>query len=237
MIDSYLDQPPRTLEELKRHHYPKTTPGVGEFYHDSHPIVLGRYRRIRSEKPEFLADAVQDVYMDLWMQLGELTEEVPHTFTGAPALGWVTQAVWWKMEHHRRRDVINERIRFPSLSALGRKIDGEEYPEGSPGGIKLSPFSRLHFGVDGGYEQAEAKVVLDAVLPQLVDNERRVLEARRLDLDVIEIGAQMGMDQREALYVNKQAIVHARQTVELGALRKIGRPPKRVSQVPEGLVG
>ena len=80
-------------------------------------------------------------------------------------------------------------------------------------------------------------MVLDAVLPQLVDNERRVLEARRLDLDVIEIGAQMGMDQREALYVNKQAIVHARQIVELGALRKIGRPPKRVSQVPEGLVG
>ncbi|HLC87493.1 MAG TPA: sigma-70 family RNA polymerase sigma factor [Patescibacteria group bacterium] len=204
MGNIHIEPTTQAYDAMKATNYPRNPDGFGRFYQDSVGIVTRRYLSLGERDPELLADAIHDVYIVLFERLDGLRGDVANSFTGAPTFGWVTQAVNWRLNNLRRREI------------------------GSDGGQRFTRLDTLRLGIDMNLESVEANVILDTVLPKLPEGEREVLEARREDFEtpLKDIGLEMGIDEDRARYLNKQGMAHARVLVTKGSLRKQGRPKK-----------
>ena len=154
------------------------------------PTILGELRRVcrAAAWPAHVPRPVQERVRDLRAARAALTAEhgrVPHAAEIAARLGWSDELV------------------VECLTALGAldsvPLDGD---------CDAAPAERLG-AVDPGYELVELRSTIEAALPQLDDDERRVLRLRFADERTFgEIGRELAVGPTQAARLLRSSVAH-----------------------------
>ena len=156
------------------------------------PTILGELRRIcrAAAWPAHVPRPVQERVRDLRAARAALTAErgrVPRAAEIAARLGWSDELV------------------VECLTALGA-LDSVPLDDDDDG--DAAPAERLG-AVDPGYELVELRSAIEAALPQLDDDERRVLRLRFADERTFgEIGRELAVGPTQAARLLRSSVAH-----------------------------